>query len=91
MFTFAENFKQCCNESCTYLAFEESRHNPEFLEAAKKCDDLYSKIEEKLSDEHELINNFDAAKNHEMGMDYEYIYHQGFKDCVYILRWIGIL
>lgn len=48
-------------------------------------------IREKLGEEHELINQFDAAKNQAFGFGDEFIYQQGFQDCVYLLRWVGII
>lgn len=39
----------------------------------------------------QLIDHYDATKVHVMTFDDEHIYHQGFLDCVYLLRWLGLL
>lgn len=39
----------------------------------------------------QLIDHYDAAKVHVMTFDDEHICHQGFLDCVCLLRWLGLL
>ena len=89
--SFAENFRRCCGTSCTRLAYEHQQTDTAYTATAQECDELYKLIEEKLGDECKLINKFDAAKNHVLAFDDVFIYQQGFQDCVYLLRWIGLL
>ena len=53
--------------------------------------DSYHTIEEKLGQDGRLVDEFDAAKNFSLGLSDEYIYQQGFQDCVYLLRWINLI
>lgn len=78
-------------QSCTSLAFESGQKDPECIAVSQECDELYQRIGKKLGKHYKLINQFDAAKNHEQSIDNEFIYQQGFRDCVYLLRWIGML
>ncbi len=89
--SFAENFSDCCSESCNYFALERRKMDADYAVNEQACDALYSLIKEKLGNDDKLINKFDAAKNHAFAFDEVWIYQQGFQDCVYILRWIGIL
>ncbi|RGE70380.1 hypothetical protein [Anaerotruncus colihominis] len=88
---FAQNFRDCCAVSCTRLAYERQQIDSDYADRAQECDALYKLIEEKLGVDYKLINKFDAAKNHAFAFDDAFIYQQGFQDCVYLLRWIGLL
>ena len=89
--TFIQNFRECCGLSCTRLAYEHQQTDTDYAVRAQECDTLYKLIEEKLGVDHKLINQFDAARNHAFAFGEEFIYQQGFQDCVYLLRWIGLL
>lgn len=89
--TFVQNFRDCCSLSCTRLAYEHQQTDADYAVRAQECDALYKLIEEKLGTDYKLINKFDAAKNHAFAFDDLFIYQQGFQDCVYLLRWIGLL
>lgn len=89
--SFAESFRECCGVSCTRLAYEHQQTDTAYAVRAKECDTLYKLIEEKLGNDHKLINKFDAAKNYAFAFDDAFIYQQGFQDCVYLLRWMGLL
>ena len=89
--SFAESFRKCCDASCIRLAYEHQQTDTDYAIRAQECDTLYNLIEEKLGIDYKLINKFDAAKNHALAFDDILIYQQGFQDCVYLLRWIGLL
>ncbi len=88
--TFAQNFSDCCAQSCTRLAYERQQTDPEYAAASRECDELYAAILERLGKDAALINRFDAAKNRTHSFSNELIYQQGFEDCVCLLRWIGL-
>ena len=87
--TFAGNFKECCARSCT--CFERDEGDPAYAAASEECDELYRRIEKELGSERILVNRFDAAKNNLLALEEESVYHQGFRDCVTLLRWIGFI
>lgn len=89
--SFAENFRECCGASCLRLAYERQQTDTGYADSAQACDKLYGLIQERLGEEDRLINDFDAAKNHVLAFDNQFIYQQGFQDCVALLRWIGLL
>ena len=89
--SFADNFRGCCVKSCTRLAYEHEQNDAEYAGAQQECDRLYDLIKEKLGEEHGLVNEFDAAKNQTLAFGNEFIYQQGFQDCVTLLRWIGLI
>lgn len=89
--SFAQRFRECCLQSCSRLANEREKNDEEYFFATQDCKRLYQIIEEKLGEERKLIDKFDAAKNYYYSFSEEYIYQQGFQDCVYLLRWIGLL
>ncbi len=87
--TFAENFRERCARSCTLV--ERDEDDPAYTAATEECDELYRRIEEELGSERILVNRFDAAKNYQLALEEESVYHQGFRDCVTLLRWIGFI
>ena len=89
--TFAEAYRDCCAVACTRLAYERQQTDPDYAVRAQECETLYKQIAERLGAESRLMNDFDAAKNHVLAFDDAHIYQQGFQDCVYLLRWIGLL
>lgn len=89
--TFAENFRQCCGESYYWLSYEKTRKLPIFQAADNACSELYDQIGEQLGEKRKWIDEFDAAKNRVQGLEEPYIYQQGFQDCIYLLRWLGML
>lgn len=89
--SFAENFRECCDASCTRLAYERQHMDADYSARVQECDKLFKLIEEKLGVDYKLIDKFDAAKNYVLSFDDAYIYQQGFQDCVTLLRWIGLL
>ena len=88
--TFAENFSVCCTRSCEHLACERA-DDEEHVRAGDECDELFDKIADLLGNNHDLIDDFDAAKNHVQLLDNRSVYQQGFRDCVFLLRWIGMI
>lgn len=89
--SFARNFQECCHASSTRLAYERGKTDPKCAAAAQEYSALYNAIGEKLGEEHRLIDEFDSVKNYMQGFDAEWIYQQGFQDCVTLLRWLGML
>lgn len=89
--TFAEEFAECCGQSCGRLAYEKNQTDGAYTEALKECKILYDEIKEQLGENGSIVNRFDAFKNHIFSLEDRYVYQQGFQDCVYLLRWIGIL
>lgn len=65
--------------------------NPRYLRAQRECEELYRRIGQRLGEDAQLIDRYDAARVHVMTFDDEHIYHQGFLDCIYLLRWLGLL
>lgn len=82
---FAQAFAGC-------LAEASGRMTPQSLErraaARARCDVLYRQLAEKAG--FALADEFDAAKNCLTALVEEDVYEQGFRDCVYLLRWLGI-
>lgn len=89
--TFAENFSNCCFHSRNRLAYERAHEDKAHICASQECDDLFKALQAKLGEDDDLLGKFDDAKNHDSSLDEEYIYQQGFQDCVYLLRWLGML
>ena len=89
--TFAENFNSCCSYSRSRLAYKKAHEDKEHILVSQECEELFQTIQTKLGEDANLLFKFDDAKNHDSSLDEEYIYQQGFQDCVYLLRWIGML
>ena len=89
--TFAENFSDCCFYSRSRLAYEKAQEDKEHILISQECDELFKAIQAKLGEDDKLLDQFDDAKNYGFSLDEGYIYQQGFQDCVYLLRWIGML
>ena len=89
--SFEDYFRSCCLNACTRMAYRKNRKNPRYLRAQRECEALYRRIGQRLGADAQLIDRYDAAKVHVMTFDDEHIYHQGFLDCIYLLRWLGLL
>lgn len=89
--SFEEYFQECCRCACTILAEKHKHTDPEYLKLSQECNTLYHRLEEKLGAEHNLVNQFDAAKNAQLFYDDIFIYQQGFQDCIYLLRWMELI
>ena len=87
--SFERNFSECCSASRERLAHERS-NQPEAVAAERRSAELYHLLEAKLGNDRDLVDQFDMAKNGELCIQGEYIYQQGFQDCVYLLRWLGL-
>lgn len=89
--SFEKAFKECCAR-CNYrMAYDKRRQSAEVAAAEQERDALYAVIAEKLGDDQRLINLYDAAVINTLSMDTEYIYQQGFQDCITLLRWLNLL
>lgn len=88
--TFAVNFAECCARSSGRRAFER-RRDSDYIRAQQACDELYRMLAERLEDDIQLVNQYDAAKNGLHALEEADAYQQGFQDCVYLLRWMGAL
>lgn len=88
--TFLENFTECCSASCIRPAIQAEQEDMDYRSVSQTRAALYREIEEKLGADRLLINRFDAAKNGEMAREQDYVYRQGFRDCVVLLRWLGL-
>lgn len=88
---FARNFRACCAQACMRLAYQHQQADDRYAAAQQECIGLYRALQEQLAPGDKLLNRFDAAKNRLAALDSEYIYQQGFQDCVYLLRWLGLL
>lgn len=92
MTTFAENWACCCNESSGRLLDQKDAQDSAYRKERQICDSLYAELETKLGDgDKRLVDQFDSAKNLLQAIEQQYLYQQAFQDCVYLLRWIGIL
>ena len=92
MHSFAENWITCCNESAGWILSQKGEEDSFYREQQQICDALYTKLETKLEDgDKGLVDKFDAAKNTVQAIEEQYLYQQAFRDCVYLLEWIGIL
>ena len=89
--TFEENFRNCCSYSRYRLAYEKAHEDKEHILVSQECDNLFQEIRAKLGEDDILLNKYEEAKNHGFCLDEEFIYQQGFQDCVVLLRWIGLL
>lgn len=89
--TFADNFRLCCNESSGCGFWEQAQHNTEYLQARRDLDALRQDLVERLDGDWSAVDRFDAAKSYSLSFSDEHTYCQGFRDCVYLLRWMGAL
>ena len=89
--SFAENFRNCCLDSCMKRAYRKTAEDPAFIEIEQEYQELNARIKEKLGESGFLIDDFDDARTHMLNMYDIFVYQQGFRDCVYLLHWIGLI
>ena len=88
---FAQKFLQCRRESSYSLANRKQKTDLDYRKARQIYDALYSEIEQKLGQDRLLVNRLDAAHNHLSSWIEEWVYEQGFRDCIYLLNWLRFL
>lgn len=89
--SFTQNFKECCLNSCCRLAYEQEQESDEYAEAERACEELRDLLRTKLSGEGQLIDRYHESKVRVLAFGDEYIYQQGFQDCIQLMRWLALL
>ena len=89
--SFMENFYTCCIDSCDRLAHERASTDPVCVEASEEYDVIFHTIADKLGDGYGLMLDYETALHRNLGRRDDFIYQQGFQDCVELLRWMGAL
>ena len=87
---FQRRFPRFWVEAARQYQYDLVKDEPEYKQLSKKCDDLFKKIDEKLGKDWDLIDRFDEAKCNEVSYGCERLYLQGFRDCIYLLRWLRL-
>lgn len=84
-------FGAVCDWRIDTKVYPELEKEEEYQKAEEIVGNLYAKIEHSLGKKYKLINRFDAAKNAADSVWTLPVYLQGVKDCVLLLRFLGLI
>ena len=86
---FHEFFTQAGCESCSACVIKNREESEEYASVKKRFSRLFEQIDEALGEDDDLLFRFEETINHRNSLDEEWVYRQGFCDCIYLLRWMG--
>lgn len=89
--SFEENFRQCCYITCGSITEVEQRNKQEYEQLKQRYQKLYDAMRERMAGDGKLLMEYDDIKNMMSGIEDEAVYRRGFQDCVYLLRFIGLI
>lgn len=89
---FKSLFYHTCCESSSQTVVRQRKKSPAYLEASRRSTELFHAIKEKLEeDDKQLIFQFEDLENEMSSLQEEWVYQQAFRDCLYLLQWMGAL
>ncbi len=86
---FLEYFLRTCSEICSACIVQNGKEDTEYQEVSKKFSNLFSQIADKLDEDSDLIYRFEEVVNQRNCLEEDWIYQQGFCDCMYLLKWMN--
>ena len=88
---FEQNLDSAFAESEHELAMQNRRESAEYARLCRESRELMKKIQEMLGDDRSLLLRLEEKVNHMRSIDDDLIYLQGHRDCVTLLRKVGVL
>lgn len=83
-------FQNACSESCNEALVRNAEGDPEYKEAAKRYNELFANVRERLGEENkELLFNLEISDSEKESLQEKWIYRRAFQDCFYLLQWMG--
>lgn len=89
---FCQWFYQARRESSSQAVVRQAESNPEYMKRSQQSTQLFENIKKRLGeDDEKWIFHFEEAENDKSSMREEWIYQQAFRDCFYLLQWMGAI
>ena len=85
-------FYQACCESSSQAVARRLKNDQKYLRASRQSAVLFENMKKRLGEDYQKwIFRFEEAENEKSAMREEWIYQQAFRDCFYLLRWMGVI
>ena len=89
---FIRFFQNACSESCNEALVREGEGDPAYKEAAKRYNELFANVRERLGEENEeLLFNLEMSESEKVFLQEKWIYRRAFQDCFYLLQWMDAI
>ena len=88
---FATEFHHACQDSQNASIVEMRAQNPRYAKLNREWFLLFNQVKNKLGEDFKLYLRLEEIQNQQKNIDCDYIYHQAFSDCIYLLQWLGLL
>jgi hypothetical protein len=89
--SFLENLRQAMFESMYSLSIEKRSEDPQYQKTQQEYMRLFNEIQNKLGKHRKLMLRLEEHRNEMACFSEDYIYLQGFIDCVSLLKLIKLL
>jgi len=89
--SFLDNLKLAFAESQNDLAMENRKTDLHYQKLEMQCDQTFNEIRNKLGKRRKLMLKLERLQNEIGSIDEDFIYLQGFIDCVTLLKTIHLL
>ncbi|WP_040198311.1 hypothetical protein [Candidatus Soleaferrea massiliensis] len=89
---FAEYFYQAASDSCLACSVSRQHSSEEFRNLRDTSMQLFQEIENKLSEaDRQKLFRLEEVENHMDAIAENWVYQQGYRDCLYLLQWMGCI
>lgn len=89
--SFLKNMSQAFSEAQNDLSMQNAEYSLEYQRRKKQYDQVFEEIRDKLGDKRKLMLKLERLQNELDFIDSDYIYLQGFIDCVSLLKLIRLI
>ena len=84
-------YQACCESSSQDVALH-LKNDKKYLRSSRQSAVLFENMKKRLGEDYQKwIFRFEEAENEKSAMREEWIYQQAFRDCFYLLRWMGVI
>ncbi len=88
---FIHQFYDACCDSCDEAVFREGETDPAFKKAKERYSAFFARLLEQLQGEsRDWLFSLDEAAGEINALQDIWIYQQAYRDCLYLLRWMGL-
>lgn len=88
MNSFVKQFENACFEARGARLVRRRRESDRYRKQEEALTSLFHEIETKLGGDAALAFRLEALQNELGSMDEAFVYQQGFRDCLALLRWM---
>lgn len=86
---FYQKFLNAVSESCSACLMQKKEQDDEYRELDDEFSRLLEEMQKTLGENRKLLMEFERVSNRCNSLEVDWIYQQGFRDCLFLLKWMG--